>query len=154
MMRSSNVLAAVLVAVALSACGAKKKEPASASAASPVATAAGKGGTATAATPVATAAEVLPIWILKDNGKRCIVAPCPSWSAVNVDSRETVEVAGVDLSALKLAPADESTARQKVLAGQSWAQGTMIVVKKMGPGGDGTVLKVTALLDAAGKVTK
>ena len=36
------------------------------------------------------------IWTVKDNGKRCIAAPCPSWTASN--GTKDVEFTGIDLT--------------------------------------------------------
>jgi hypothetical protein len=129
----------LILALALAACGAKKSAAHDAK----------KGANADTAAKTENSAE--PIWLVHDNGKRCIVAPCPSWTAVNVDTRASVDVATIDLKALKLAPKDEAENRQKVQAGQTWARGTIMMQEKAGPGGDAQVLVVTALIDATGK---
>lgn len=129
-------LAVILSMILLGACAGKKAAP------------------KTEAKPAAAeSASKEPLWLLRDNGKRCLVAPCPSWSATNVDTRETVEISKIDFSAMKLAPEAEAQARAKVQAGQQWARGTIVLVPKMGPGGDGQVLNVSAVLDATGKPT-
>ena len=90
-------------------------------------------------------------YLLRDTGKRCIVAPCPSWAAVDVKTRAEREITGVDLSALQLDAKGESAARERVLSGQVWARGEIRTVPKQGPAGDGTVLFVGALVEADAK---
>ncbi len=98
--------------------------------------------------------DVGAVYLLRDNGKRCIVAPCPSWTATVVRTREEVEITGVDVSALDLAGKNEEGARERILAGQVWVRGDLKKVPKAGPGGDGTVLQVTELLEADDPLTK
>lgn len=99
-----------------------------------------------AATPVETpAAKKGPLYLLRDTGKRCFAAPCPSWAAVDVETRAEREITGVDLSALALEPKKQEQVRQRVLAGLVWVRGEIKIVPKQGPAGDGTVLAVTAL---------
>ena len=129
------------IALTLAACGAKKS-----SAANP---ATKQGANADTAAKAEKSTE--PVWLVHDNGKRCIVAPCPSWTAVNVDSRQSVDVATLDLKALALGPKEEADARQKVQSGHAWARGTIVTVEKAGPGGSAEVLLVTGIYDATGK---
>lgn len=89
-----------------------------------------------------------PVWLLRDNGKRCFAAPCPSWTATDVKTRAEQEVTGVDVGGLKLAGKDEQAARERILSGQAWARGDIKKVEKAGPGGDGHVLFVSEMLDA------
>lgn len=131
-------LAVILSMIVLGACGGKKAAPKA---------------EAKPAAAASAAASKEPLWLLRDNGKRCIVAPCPSWSATNVDTRETVEISKIDFAAMKLSSDAEAQARANVQAGQQWARGTIALVPKMGPGGDGQVLNVSAVLDATGKPT-
>ena len=90
-------------------------------------------------------------YLLRDTGKRCIAAPCPSWAAVDVKSRAEREITGVDLSRLSLDAKGESAARERVLSGQVWVRGEIRTVPKQGPAGDGTVLVVSALVEADAK---
>ncbi len=95
-----------------------------------------------------------PIFLVRDSGKRCIAAPCPSWVAVNVESREEREITGVDLSSLELDAKDADAARRKLLAGQAWAGGEIKKVPKAGPAGDGTVLFVSSIHEAPPQTQK
>lgn len=88
-----------------------------------------------------------PLYLLRDSGKRCITSPCPSWAAVNVESRVEKEITGIDLSAMKLDAKAAESARQRVLAGQVWVHGKIETVPKQGPAGDGTVLVITGIVD-------
>lgn len=88
------------------------------------------------------------VWLLRDNGKRCFAAPCPSWTATDVSTRAEREVTGVDVTALKIEGEEAQTQREKVLSGQVWARGEIKTIEKAGPAGDGHVLFVTELLDA------
>ena len=135
MKRTALVLSLLIAA----SCGAKKAAPSN------------PGADAGAAATTEKSYE--PLWLVHDNGKRCIVAPCPSWTVLNVDSRDTADVAKIDLTALKLGPKEEAEARAKVQEGHIWARGTIVTQEKMGPAGDGRILMVTALIDATGKMT-
>lgn len=88
-----------------------------------------------------------PLFLLRDSGKRCITSPCPSWAAVNVESREEREITGIDLSGLSLDAKAAESARQRVLAGQAWVHGEVKTVPKQGPAGDGTVLFVSGIVE-------
>jgi hypothetical protein len=107
-----------------------------------------------AATPAATAKadakpdeKKVPVYLLRDTGKRCFAAPCPSWAAVNVDTRTEREITGIDLSALALDPKAQEAVRQRVLTGLVWVRGEIKTVPKQGPAGDGTVLAVSAIVE-------
>lgn len=88
-----------------------------------------------------------PLYLLRDTGKRCFAAPCPSWAAVDVESRVEREITGIDLSGLALDGKAKEAARRRVLAGQVWVRGEIKTVPKQGPAGDGTVLAVDALVE-------
>lgn len=104
----------------------------------PGASAAGTPASMAHATPMPQTSRT---WTVKDNGKRCFVAPCPSWTATDA-AGASVDVTDIDLSALKLSPKDADAARQKLYKGGK-VEGTIKTVPKAGPGGDGTVLVVT-----------
>ena len=89
-----------------------------------------------------------PIYLLRDTGKRCFAAPCPSWAAVDVETRKETAITGVDVSRLGLDPKAADDARRRILGGQIWVRGDIEVVPKQGPAGDGTVLFVRALVEA------
>lgn len=88
-----------------------------------------------------------PLYLLRDTGKRCFAAPCPSWAAVDVETRTEREITGIDLSALALDAKAQELARQRVLTGLVWVRGEIKTVPKQGPAGDGTVLAVTAIVE-------
>lgn len=88
-----------------------------------------------------------PLYLLRDTGKRCIAAPCPSWAAVDVDTRVEREITGIDLAGLSLDAKSAESARRRILAGQVWVHGEIKTVPKQGPAGDGTVLVVTEIVD-------
>lgn len=55
----------------------------------------------------AAAEPPAPLWRVRDNGVRCVRAPCPTLDVLPVDSSaESVRVAELDLSALGLSPKD------------------------------------------------
>jgi hypothetical protein len=57
--------------------------------------------------PAAAAEPPAPLWRVRDNGVRCVRAPCPTLDALPVDSAaDSVRVVEVDLSALGLSPKD------------------------------------------------
>jgi len=85
------------------------------------------------------------VWSVRDNGKRCIVAPCPSWTATNAATGESREITGVDLSALDLEGDEVQKTRERILAGKAKARGEIKTVPAAGPAGDGTVLFVIAV---------
>lgn len=84
-------------------------------------------------------------WLVRDSGKRCVVAPCPSWVAKNVATGVETEITGVDLSGMKLEESEIVSTRERVLAGKVEATGSIERVEKAGPAGDGTVLFVVEL---------
>lgn len=107
------------------------------------------------ASPIASATEAPkeareekgPLYLLRDTGKRCITHPCPSWAAVDVETRVEREITGIDLSALGLDAKKGEEARARVLTGQVWVRGEIKTVPKAGPAGDGTVLAVSELVE-------
>lgn len=107
------------------------------------------------ASPIASATEAPeeardekgPLYLLRDTGKRCITHPCPSWAAVDVETRAEREITGIDLSALGLDAKKAEDVRARVLAGLVWVHGEIKTVPKAGPAGDGTVLAVRAIVD-------
>lgn len=88
------------------------------------------------------------VWLLRDNGKRCFAAPCPSWTATDVGTRAEREITGVDVGALKVEGKEAQAQRERILSGQVWARGEIKTIEKAGPAGDGHVLFVTEVLDA------
>jgi hypothetical protein len=114
-----------------------------------------KGQDVAVASPIASATEAPkeareekgPLYLLRDTGKRCFAAPCPSWAAVDVETRIEKEITGVDLGALGLDARKHEDARARVLAGQVWVRGQIKTVPKAGPAGDGTVLFVSAIVE-------
>lgn len=88
-----------------------------------------------------------PLYLLRDSGKRCITSPCPSWAAVNVESRVEKEITGIDIAALGLDAKAAESARQRILAGQLWVHGEIKTVAKQGPAGDGTVLVISEIVE-------
>lgn len=99
------------------------------------------------AAPAEEREEKGPLYLLRDTGKRCITSPCPSWAAVDVETRVEREITGIDLTALGLDGKKAEDARARVLSGQVWVRGEIKTVAKQGPAGDGTVLFVAALVD-------
>jgi hypothetical protein len=83
-------------------------------------------------------------WTVKDNGKRCFAAPCPSWTATDAAGSST-DVTDIDVSGLGLSPKDAAAAKEKLYKGGK-VEGTIKTVPKAGPAGDGTVLVVTRIL--------
>ena len=83
-------------------------------------------------------------WSVRDNGKRCIVAPCPTWTATS--GAKEVEITGIDLTGAKLAESEIEAARQSILSGKAKAKGSIETVPKAGPAGDGTVLFVVEVV--------
>ena len=57
-------------------------------------------------------------YTLKDNGKRCFAAPCDNWTATDVATGATVDVAGIDLAPLGLSPDGERLTRAEILEGR------------------------------------
>ena len=114
-----------------------------------------KGHEKEVASPIASATESPkeareekgPLYLLRDTGKRCVTHPCPSWAAVDVETRVETEITGVDLSALGLDAKKAEDVRSRVLTGQVWVRGEIKKVPNAGPAGHGTVLAITALVD-------
>lgn len=88
-------------------------------------------------------------WTVRDNGKRCVVAPCPSWTAKNVTSGDEIEITGIDLTGAGLAESDIGPTREKLLSGKANAVGSIKTVPAAGPAGDGRVLFVVKILPRA-----
>ena len=92
---------------------------------------------------VAEDGGVVHPWTVKPNGKVCIAAPCPSWTATATDgSGRTAEITDVDLSALGLTGAKLEAMRKDVLRGATSVKGVIRTAPKAGPAGDGIVLVV------------
>lgn len=88
------------------------------------------------------------VYLIRDTGKRCITSPCPSWAAVNVQTRQEREITGVDLAGVAKEGKAAAELRATLLNGRRWARGEIRTVPKAGPAGDGTVLFVTEVLNA------
>ena len=78
-------------------------------------------------------------YTIKDNGKRCFAAPCDSWTATNVDTGETIDVAGIDLGPLGLNEDMQRLMHAEIAAGRQAVRAEIV------PSGTGRGAKVPQL---------
>ena len=76
-----------------------------------------------------------PFRVLRDNGVRCITAPCFSGRHTNLS--------GIDLSKLRTTHAERDHARDRIAAGELVAAGRIVREPDVGPAGAGRVLVAT-----------
>ena len=90
------------------------------------------------------------VYIVKDSGVRCIVAPCPVYLAHRADQPEEagLKVTDLDLSALALGDEQRATllkSTHKTGPGLK-VEATVRTVPHAGPGGTATILRVSRVL--------
>jgi hypothetical protein len=85
------------------------------------------------------------IYLVRDNGVRCITTPCYSWDVREGTSTRTLRVSGFDVTRLR--PAEQVTLTE-LLATSAGARvrGWTVVDSHAGPAGVGKTLVVTALV--------
>jgi hypothetical protein len=99
--------------------------------------------------PPPPAGDERPEYFVRDSGMRCAAAPCLSWEAVEVHTREATAISDVDLSALGMDAEAEDRTRQRLLEGSLHARGRFETVADAGPAGDGVALVVTEVVEPA-----
>ncbi len=88
--------------------------------------------------------EPIVTWTIADNGKRCIAAPCPSWTATS-SGGVVRELTGIDIDVLELPAGEQDATRQLILSGKAKVAGYFQTIEKAGPAGDATVFFVTSV---------
>ncbi len=83
-----------------------------------------------------------------DNGIRCLVEPCFSWTLRSSD--EQVDVSGIDISPLGLSPEEEEKLVSELADGRRLVRG-YLRDEPVGPGGVGKTLVITALPKPVGE---
>lgn len=84
-----------------------------------------------------------PFRVLRDNGVRCVAAPCFSTHAVRLNSGRHTNVSRVDLSRLRTTHAERDHARGRIAAGELIAAGRIVREPGAGPAGAGRALVAT-----------
>jgi len=80
---------------------------------------------------------------VRDNGVRCIAAPCFSYDAVAINTSAVLTVSDVDLSAVGATPAQVASAQQALSTGGLLVSGTIQPRPNAGPAGTGQTLVAT-----------
>ncbi len=86
----------------------------------------------------------------RDNGVRCITAPCFSYDAVVVERASTKRLSEVDLSRVGLTASGLSRARRALAGAGLLVSGRIVVVPRQGPAGSGRTLVAGQVWLAAG----
>lgn len=89
---------------------------------------------------VGTAAARGVVYRVRDNGIRCIAAPCFSFDARPVERSSTTRLSDVDLSGVRLTPAERRRATGSIATVGLFVTGRIIAVPKAGPAGTGRTL--------------
>ena len=84
-----------------------------------------------------------PFRVLRDNGVRCVTAPCFSTHGALLNSGRHTNVSGIDLSRLRTTHAERDHARERIATGELIAAGRIVRVPDAGPAGAGRVLVAT-----------
>jgi hypothetical protein len=80
------------------------------------------------------------IYRVRDNGIRCIAAPCFSYDAQDVNLSETTAISNVDLSRVQATPEQRAAATEALFGESLLVAGTIQPQPGAGPAGDGRVL--------------
>lgn len=88
----------------------------------------------------APTAPIGPLRVLRDNGVRCIAAPCFSTDAVRLNSGRPATISDLDLSRVRTTLAEREHARERIAEGQLIAAGRITRDPHAGPAGTGRVL--------------
>ena len=84
-----------------------------------------------------------PFRVLRDNGVRCITAPCFSTHGALLNSGRHINVSGIDLSMLRTTHAERDHARGRIATGELIAAGRILREPDPEPAGAGRVLVAT-----------
>ena len=84
-----------------------------------------------------------PFRVLRDNGVRCITAPCFSTHGTLLNSGRHTNVSGIDLSRLRTTNAERDHARERIATGELVAAGRIVREPDDGPAGARRVLVAT-----------
>jgi len=95
--------------------------------------------TATDAEPTGT------LYAVRDNGVRCIAAPCFSYEAATVNLEDRASVSDVVLAGVGATEEQLSAASQMLASGSLLVTGTIQIVPNAGPAGEGRALVATQL---------
>lgn len=87
-----------------------------------------------------TAAGPGVVYRARDNGVRCIVAPCFSFDVRPVERSSTIRLSDVDLSGVRLTPAERRRATGSLATAGLLVTGRIVAVPKAGPAGTGRTL--------------
>jgi hypothetical protein len=88
-----------------------------------------------------------PVYRVRDNGTRCIVAPCFSRDLIPVDPTQVIAVSAIDLSQLKLSPEQEMELTAALATGSKYVRGSIRRTKVPPTGAEGATLMVTEVFD-------
>jgi hypothetical protein len=91
-----------------------------------------------------------PLYRVRDNGIRCIAAPCFSMDAHLVNTSETTAISDVDLSRANATPEQRAAAMEALASGSLLVEGTIQAQPGAGPAGDGRVLVASTFYLPAG----
>jgi len=84
-----------------------------------------------------------PFRVLRDNGIRCVTAPCFSTHATRLNSGSHTNVSGVDFSRIHTTRAERDHARERIAAGELIAAGRIVREPGASPTRAGRVLVAT-----------
>jgi hypothetical protein len=91
-----------------------------------------------------------PFRVLRDNGVRCVAAPCFSTHTARLNSGRHTNVSRVDLMLVRTTRAERDHARERVAAGGLIASGRVVREPNAGPAGDGRAFVATQFYVRAG----
>jgi hypothetical protein len=89
---------------------------------------------------VGTATGPGVVYRARDNGVRCIAAPCFSFDARPVERSSTIRLSDVDLSGVRLTPAERRRATGSSATVGLLVTGRIVAVPEAGPAGTGRAL--------------
>ena len=92
-----------------------------------------------------------PVYIVKDNGKRCFAPPCDHYDLLRADQPDTVlqSIHELNLDAVTGGDAEKQAemVRRTFSAQGLKLEGALEQRLKAGPGGDATVLRASRVID-------